>query len=102
MGAKSTKKKAEKKNMPKRRRISFKCEASEAKRVHVAGDFNQWSETSHPMKLDDDGIWSKVMMLPLGSYQYKFIVDGIWLNDPKNEDACENEFGTLNSKITVC
>ena len=53
------------------------------------------------MKQKDEGIWKKTMMLPEGSYEYKFIVDGVWLNDPMNEETCINEFGSVNNKVKI-
>lgn len=55
-----------------------------AKAVYIAGDFNNWNTTATPMKRDERGIWSVVLRLPPGRYEYKFIVDGNWVADPFN------------------
>ena len=34
-------------------------------------------------------------------YQYKFIVDGVWLNDPQAQEQVMNPYGTLNSIVRV-
>jgi len=36
-------------------------------------------------------------MLPVGTYEYKFLVDGIWRLDPQNNQTCPNCFGTYNN-----
>lgn len=90
-----------KQNKIKRRRIDFQYHAAGAQHVYVAGDFNKWNEATHPMKQKDEGIWKKTMMLPEGSYEYKFIVDGVWLNDPMNEETCINDFGSVNNKLKI-
>jgi hypothetical protein len=53
------------------------------------------------MKNNDVGIWEKILMLYPGRYEYKFLVDGQWWNDPGNDRVCPNSFGTLNSIVKV-
>lgn len=84
-----------------RRRVTLFLEAPEAREVFVTGDFNGWDHQSHPMKPDKEGVWSRTFMLDPGTYEYKFIVDGGWRNDPANLENCENCYGTLNSILTV-
>ena len=88
------------KKTPKRR-ITFKLEASEAKEAILVGDFNSWDAKKHTMKVDDKGRWTKIVTLAPGSYEYKFLVDGQWQNDPSNDQMVHNRFGTLNNILTV-
>ena len=90
-----------KKAQVKRKRIIFSLDAPGAKEVSLVGTFNMWNKKKHPMKKTDDGIWKKFIIIPSGKYEYKFLVDGEWWHDPKNEKVCYNEHGTLNSVITV-
>ena len=92
---------AKPKKEPKRRRATFSLEAPEAKEAMLMGDFNKWNPKAHPMKEDVSGLWKKIVMLPLGRYEYKFLVDGQWWTDPKNEQTCYNCFGTQNSVIVI-
>ncbi len=85
----------------KKKRVVFSLDAPEAREVLLVGAFNMWDEKRHPMKKDEDGMWKKIVIIPGGRYEYKFLVDGEWWNDPKNEEVCPNEHGTLNSVITV-
>jgi len=85
----------------KRRKVVFSLNAPEAKRVAVLGDFNEWSDTKHPMKKNENGDWQKIAMLPVGRYEYRFLVDGQWWNDPKNDQTCWNCFGTQNNILDV-
>jgi hypothetical protein len=41
------------------------------------------------------------MSLKPGRYEYKFFVDGSWVNDPKSPAAVYNSFGTQNSVVEV-
>jgi 1,4-alpha-glucan branching enzyme len=94
-----SKKKQEKKTQ--RRRITFKLEAPEGKEAILAGDFNSWDAKKHIMKRDKKGRWSKIVTLAPGRYEYKFLVDGQWQNDPGNDQMVHNSFGTLNNFLTV-
>lgn len=83
------------------KKVTFSFYAENADSIHVSGDFNQWSETSHALEQEDDGIWKKTVLLPPGTYEYKFVVDGQWQNDPENDAVCLNCFGTTNNRIEV-
>jgi len=85
----------------KKRRMMFSLEAPNAKEVMVVGDFNRWNVKTHPMKKDNGGVWKKALMVSPGTYEYKFLVDGRWKNDPKNDQTSPNRYGTLNNVLTV-
>lgn len=85
----------------KRRRITFHYENTAAQKVLLAGDFNGWDETKHPMVSDGEGRWKKNILLVPGTYEYKFLVDGHWKRDPANKDYCKNSFGSDNSVLQV-
>jgi hypothetical protein len=53
------------------------------------------------MKANGEGIWEKSMYLSPGEYEYKFLVDGSWVEDPRNDKQSLNCFGTLNSVIQI-
>lgn len=83
--------------------------APDAKKVCVAGTFNNWSTISHPMKrTTGDGHWVLSLDLPPGRYEYKFVVDGQWCCETgcdKAFDGCPgcvpNEHGTMNRVLVV-
>ena len=85
----------------KRRRVTFSFESSDAKEVIIMGDFNNWNAKKHPMKTDENGLWNKSVMLPTGDYEYKFLVDGQWREDPRNDQTCPNCFGTQNNLLSL-
>jgi 1,4-alpha-glucan branching enzyme len=86
---------------PKRRRVTFSYEAPSAKTVSVLGDFNRWDARIHPMKKNSRGRWNKIMMLFPGRYEYRFLVDGKWQNDPHNEQTCKNCYGSNNNYVII-
>jgi 1,4-alpha-glucan branching enzyme len=84
-----------------RRRVFFSLKAPDAKAVSVVGDFNGWRADLHPMKMNDTGEWGKQLFLPPGRYEYKFVVDGQWWEDPACEQKSQNQYGTCNSVVVV-
>ena len=64
--------------------IRFTYYDPEAKAVYIAGDFNNWNTTATPMERNEQGVWSVILRLPPGRYEYKFVVDGNWVADPFN------------------
>lgn len=85
----------------KKQKITFSLEAPEAKEVHLVAEFNDWKNGVHLMKNDGKGVWVRSVMLPPGTFEYKFLVDGQWVADPRNERVCLNRFGTTISIVSV-
>jgi hypothetical protein len=55
-----------------------------AKKVILAGSFNNWNEKELQMQRTIDG-WQLPVFLNEGTYSYKFIVDNEWITDPANK-----------------
>ena len=70
--------------------------------VYLAGEFNGWRPDLDLMSDDDgDGVWTMTYDLAPGTYQYKFVADGSWFQDPNNPKAAPDGFGGNNSVIVV-
>ncbi|MFY8126818.1 MAG: hypothetical protein ACOVMM_00450 [Chitinophagaceae bacterium] len=68
-----------------------------AKKVFLAGSFNNWQDQYIKLIKKDSG-WFVNMYLIDGNYTYKFIVDDQWIEDPNNPMKYPNEFyGQYNS-----
>jgi 1,4-alpha-glucan branching enzyme len=80
--------------------IEFKLYSPKAKKVSLAGSFNNWDAKKLSAKKDSQGNWLVKIDLKPGRYEYKFVVDGSWINDPKSQ-AVFNTFGTQNSVVEV-
>ena len=80
----------------KERATEFSYLAPHAQSVFIAGSFNQWNMTSHPLKKDEQGTWRITLPLTPGRYEYRFVADGKWENDPFYEGCFMNELGTMN------
>jgi len=85
----------------KRRRVTFLFESSDAKEVILVGNFNNWNARKHPMKSNENGMWNKSVVIPPGRYEYKFLVDIQWEEDPQSDQTCLNCFGTYNNVFNL-
>jgi len=83
--------------------VRFVCLAPGAKRVQVAGDFNQWNAAgdSEMEPAQEPGVWRREFRLPPGRYAYRLIIDGRWCSDPANPYVESNPYGELNSVVEV-
>jgi len=75
--------------------------APEAKKVEVAGTFNGWRPEYTPLQHGHEGEWTVRLMLPSGQYEYRFVVDGHWVDDPEAAPQVANPFGGFNSVVKV-
>ncbi|HMV10646.1 MAG TPA: glycogen-binding domain-containing protein [Cyclobacteriaceae bacterium] len=71
-----------------------------AKRVILAGTFNNWNERDLRMIRTAAG-WKLPVYLKDGSYQYKFIVDDEWITDPANPNTRDDGSGKINSFLQL-
>ncbi len=85
-----------------RREVAFILNSPEAKEVYLCGDFNGWSPRGLPMiRHDEAHCWEKRLVLAPGRYEYKFIVNGIWIHNPDAPVNVPNDHGSLNSVMEV-
>lgn len=61
----------------------------------VTGTFCDWQE-GYPLKREKKGLWKATLTLAPGRYEYRFVVDGEWRNDPHCTECVPNPFGTEN------
>jgi len=83
--------------------VEFSLFAPDKSRVNLVGDFNNWSTTADPLyDRDADGVWTIVIPLQPGRYEYKFYIDREkWIPDPGTGERVDDGFGGWNSVITV-
>ena len=73
----------------------------QARRVAIAGSFNDWRPAATPMVPLGRGWWVKGLTLPPGRYQYRFVVDGQWVPDPNATATEPGPDGRDNSVLVV-
>jgi chromosome partitioning protein len=81
--------------------VVFSVRFEAARRVLIAGDFNNWTPESTPMISAGPGSWTMSLPLRPGRYRYRLIVDGKWVTDPNNKYVETNQFGELNNIVEV-
>jgi 1,4-alpha-glucan branching enzyme len=72
-----------------------------ARSVSIAGTFNNWSPGATEMLPVGEGRWLKVLVLDPGVYEYRLVVDGEWMPDPRASETAPNPFGEMNSVLKV-
>ena len=82
-------------------RLAYVSDNPSIRQVQVAGSFNSWDPSTTPMRRQD-GVWSTILVLPPGSYEYMFVVDGAqWLTDPLAVQTRDDGFGGANAVLEV-
>ena len=81
--------------------IEFKLYAPAAKKVVLSGSFNAWDAKKLVAKKDSKGNWLVKTTLKPGRHEYKFFVDGAWVNDPRCTTCVPNSFGTHNCVVDI-
>jgi hypothetical protein len=79
--------------------IEFKHAIATA--ISIAGTFNDWRPGVTSMISLGDGRWFKELMLKPGVYEYRLVVDGEWMPDPRISETAPNPFGEMNSVLKV-
>ncbi len=73
--------------------------------VRIAGDFNGWVPdrgVRSATELDGETrVWRKVLTLPPGTYEYRYVVDGEWREDPDNPARTPSPTGPPSSLLVV-
>ena len=62
---------------------TFTYQGSSGKNVYLAGSMNGWSTNATPMTWNGNAYTCTITLEP-GLYEYKYVVDGEWLNDTAN------------------
>ena len=83
-------------------RLSKKT-AGDARKVAVAGDFNEWSSSRTPMKLLKNGDFTTTLQLPKGhEYQYRFVLDDeIWISDDTADKKVYSQYANAHNAVVV-
>ena len=82
--------------------------------VMVSGDFDNW-KSLHMMNKNDEGVFAYLydetqdhtdagkrgVIIGKGQYNYRYLVDGVWISDPLNSKKTYDTYGTELSQFTV-
>lgn len=73
---------------------------ADAKKVFLAGSFNNWKPNDLLMNKTSTG-WILPLYLAEGTHTYKFVVDGKWIRDENNSEKLPDSHGDFNSVIRL-
>jgi len=73
---------------------------TDAEAVAIYGSFNSWIQTKNYCGRQGDGWVCRIDLAP-GKYTYRFLVDGIGLNDPANSATEDDRNGRIDSVIVI-
>ena len=69
-------------------------------RTSTGNGFYNWDTKRTPMRKEAN-CWKASVTLPPGRYEYRFVVDGQWISDPKAKESVNNSYGDTNSVVQV-
>ncbi|MBW2269063.1 MAG: AAA family ATPase [Deltaproteobacteria bacterium] len=73
------------------REVVVRFRDQQASDVRIAGDFNGWVPDKGVRSLiESEGgtrVWTKILQLPPGRYEYRYVVDGEWREDPDSSET---------------
>ncbi len=84
-------------------KVTFSIEAKEATTAAVVGDFNNWNPQLGEMSKLKKGTFKATFELPKdANYEFKYILDGAFLNDPEADSFAFNAFaGAENGVLSL-
>jgi 1,4-alpha-glucan branching enzyme len=77
--------------------------AGNARKVAIAGDFNDWKSERTPMKALKNGDFTATMQLAKGhEYQYRYVLDDqTWVTDESADKQVYSEFASAHNAVVV-
>jgi 1,4-alpha-glucan branching enzyme len=98
IGKEKKKVKKEAKELPQKtlKKVEFTFQAPEAMEVLLAGAFNSWDTQTLLMNKNKEGVWKTEINLAPGCYEYKFLADGVWVENISGVETAPNPYGTRN------
>jgi 1,4-alpha-glucan branching enzyme len=81
-------------------KVTFALLAEDAKKVSVVGSFNDWNAKKLPLKKLKNGTFKGTLDLETGnSFEFKYIVDGAYVNDEAADAYAWNDFAGAENGI---
>ena len=81
--------------------VRFELFDRNAREAFLVGTFNDWQPGVTPLTNSEDGHWTVELNLKPGTYEYRFVVDGRWIEDLQSSRFATNPFGGVNSVLEV-
>lgn len=87
-------------------KVTFRLDAkdaSEAEKVQLLGDFNNWDKSAEPMSRLKSNDFTATLELEAGKeYHFRYLINGsVWKNDLQADYFVANAFGEENSVVST-
>ena len=84
------------------KQVQFEVASEPGSQVFLAGTFNNWNPLAQPLNAKADSErFTTTLRIPVGTHEYKFVVNGVWRADPNCAAWVANDHGSLNSVVHV-
>ncbi|MEL6811225.1 MAG: isoamylase early set domain-containing protein [Bacteroidota bacterium] len=81
-------------------KVTFTVPAAEAQEVKVVGTFNSWNTEETPLKKLKNGNFKGTVTLEKDrSYEFRYIVDGIYTNDEQADHYAWNDYAATENGV---
>ena len=81
-------------------KVTFSVPAEEAKTVSVVGSFNEWNTKAVKLKKLKSGIFKGTVDLEKdNSYEFRYVVDGVYLNDDQADAYAWNDYAAAENGV---
>ena len=81
--------------------VRFERFSPHSGRVDLVGSFNGWELGKHSLVRDENGVWSIQVRLKPGTYEYKYVYDGLSYEPDPEREQIANPFGSANNLLIV-
>ena len=81
-------------------KVTFSIEAKDATSASVIGDFNDWNPADGILSKLKTGTFKNTFDLPKdASYEFKYVIDGVYVNEPESDSFVFNEFAGAENGV---
>ncbi|MGF1555488.1 isoamylase early set domain-containing protein [Paucihalobacter sp.] len=81
-------------------KVTFALEAKEAQNVAVVGSFNDWNAEATQLAKQKNGTFKGTVDLEKdNSYEFRYVVDGNYINDDQADSYQWNEFASAENGV---
>ncbi|MCK5816247.1 MAG: isoamylase early set domain-containing protein [Flavobacteriaceae bacterium] len=83
-------------------KVTFELAGIKASEIVVVGDFNKWDNQAAPLKKFKNGKFKTTVNLAANkSYEFRYIADGVYMNDNQADSYKLNEFDSENGVLSL-
>ena len=83
-------------------KVTFSIANKEANEAAVVGDFNNWNPEEGKLSKLKNGTFKGAFSIPNdASYEFKYVVDGAYINDEAADAYVWNEFANTENGVLV-